>query len=580
MLRFRWALVLVAAAAVVLLGFTAYQGVRARTSLQRVDADVVQLRVQLLGGDQAAARSTLRDMQGHAREARQRTRGPGWWLLSKTPGVAPNVLAARTVADVSDVLAHEVLPDVVAASGALQPDSLRPVKGRIDLAPMLRVTPAVVSANARLMGESTRVQAIGTEDLAPQLAAPVRQLQARLAEAAGMSTRASQAVRLLPPMLGAEGRRTYLLMFQNNAEVRATGGIPGAFAVVHADDGRLSFGRQETAGSVGRFDKPVLRLTAWERGLFGDRLGVYPQDVNFTPDFPRTATVMQAMWKARTGTTVDGVLSTDPVALSHLLQGTGPIHMDGGRALAADDVVRVLLNEVYLDNPEPQRQDEYFGRVARTVFDAVASAQGDPTKVLAALSRSAAERRLLVWSDDADEQAIIAPTPVGGALPTGDGKVPQVGVYLNDGSQAKLDYYLDYDTDVTSTRCASGRQRLIVTVHMWSRLPRRTRALTPVLATAHGLPSTTMRTTVMAYAPVDGTVDSFRLNGTRMPLMTRAHSGRPMVAQTVDLEQGQRATATYTMTSGPGQTNRANVQVTPGVRGDGIGTISPSACAS
>src|SRR6185436_10835848 len=104
-------------------------------------------------------------------------RGPGWWLLSKTPGVARNVLAARTVADVSDVLAHEVLPDVVAASGALQPDSLRPVKGRIDLAPMLRVTPAVVSANARLMGESTRVQAIGTEDLAPQLAAPVRQLQ-------------------------------------------------------------------------------------------------------------------------------------------------------------------------------------------------------------------------------------------------------------------------------------------------------------------------------------------------------------------------------------------------------------------
>ena len=89
-----------------------------------------------------------------------------------------------------------------------------------------------------------------------------------------------------------------------------------------------------------------------------------------------------------------------------------------------------------------------------------------------------------------------------------------------------------------------------------------------------------MRTTVMAYAPVDGTVDSFRLDGTRMPLMTRGHSGRLMVAQTVDLEQGQRATATYTMTSGPGQTDRANVQVTPGVRGDGIGTISPSACAS
>ncbi len=72
------------------------------------------------------------------------------------------------------------------------------------------------------------------------MANPVRRLQDQLTEAAGLTGTASRTVQLLPAMLGADSQRRYLLMFQNNAEVRATGGIPGAVAVVTADRGGSS----------------------------------------------------------------------------------------------------------------------------------------------------------------------------------------------------------------------------------------------------------------------------------------------------------------------------------------------------
>ncbi len=68
-------------------------------------------------------------------------------------------------------------------------------------------------------------------------------MQTKLHEAASLSSKASYAVRLLPTMLGMEGKRDYLVLFQNNAEIRATGGIPGAFATMSANHGTHLLGR-------------------------------------------------------------------------------------------------------------------------------------------------------------------------------------------------------------------------------------------------------------------------------------------------------------------------------------------------
>jgi len=577
--RIRWTLVVLGFVAVVLVAYTGYQAVRAKENLEQVADDFQTLSGQLTSGDQEAAGATLDQAQEHARTARDNTHGPGWWLTSRIPGVGKNIVAVRTVADVVDNLAQDVLPDVVRATATLKPENLRPVDGRVDLQPISDVAPQVVRADERLSDEAERVRGIDADGLAPQIARPVRLMQTKLAEATTLSDRASRAVRLLPPMLGAEGKRTYLLLFQNNAEVRSTGGIPGSFATVTADHGKVSFGETGDAATIGRFDKPPVQLTSDELQLFNANLGRFPQDVNFTPDFPRSAQLARAMWNARHGEQVDGVISTDPVALSYLLRGTGPVKLGGGRQLGAEDAVRVLLSDVYADIPDPSRQNPFFSAVAQKVFDAVASGQGQPKVVLDNLVKGATERRILVWSARPDEQKIIAPTHLSGALAHSRGDSPQVGVFLNNGGGSKLDYYLDYDVDVVSERCQADRQHMTVTLHLKSQVPKDTSDLPDYVAeNVVGIPRGQIRTTLFVYAPVDGFFDGAKLDGEERELSRREHDGRTVVAQTVDLEPGQEHTLTWQMVGGKGQTEQPELRVTPGVHSDGVGSVSASAC--
>ena len=415
--RLRWVLGLTGVVVVVLVTYTGYQALQARAALETVAADFEQLAEELKTGDTAAARETLRSAQAAAADASDNTTGPGWWLTRALPGVGDDVVAVRTVADVTDVLAADVLPSVVTASETLDPAALRPKNGRVRLQPLIDVAPSVVRADEQLQEQVDRVAELRPVDLNPQLAEPVSLMQDKLGEAASLSSKASYALRLLPTMLGAEGPRTYLVLFQNNAEVRATGGIPGAFATITADDGRIALGAQGSAADIGMLEKPPLPLTEEELALFQEKMGLFAQNVNFTPDFPRTAELARAMWESKAGRSVDGVVSTDPVALSYLLGGTGPVRIGAGQTLTADNAVQLLLNEIYLEQPDPLRQNLFFAQAARAVFEAVSSGQGDPPAVLDGLARAGSESRLLVWSADEGEQRLLDETALSGRLP-------------------------------------------------------------------------------------------------------------------------------------------------------------------
>ena len=577
--RLRRALLLGGVVVVLLLAFTGYQALKAKTALEQVAADFETLTGQLPGGDQAGAESTLASAQRHAGDAFDNTRGPVWWLSSKLPEVGPNVDAVRVVAEVADRLASDVLPDVVTAAGTLTPGNLRPVRGRVDLEPIQQIEPAVVRAATALSAESREVDDIDTSRLVSQIAAPVSQLQTRIADADELADRASRAVRLLPPMLGADGERSYLFMFQNNAEIRATGGIPGAFAIITANDGKVTLGRQGDAGTVGRFEKPPTPLTDQERALFGEDLGRFPQDVNFTPDFPRTAELIAGMWEARKGQQVDGVVSTDPVALSYILNGTGPVETAGGRTLTAEGAVPLLLSQVYAEIPDPEKQNDFFNAAAGSVFDAVAAGTGEPRIVLDSLSQAASERRVLIWSARRGEQRLLAPTALAGGLETRATTAPEVGVYFNAALPYKLDYYLDYEVSVESTRCQGSRQRLTVKVRMQSRAPRDLASFTDYVAPdVPAYPRGSIVDTLYFFAPVDGSHVALSVDGQDRGYDVQRLDGRDVFATSVVVEPGKTRSLTVHLVSGPGQVDEPTLRVTPGVRSDGIGTVGASSC--
>ncbi|MEV4640435.1 DUF4012 domain-containing protein [Actinoplanes sp. NPDC049548] len=553
---------------------TAWVGVRgttARDHLLRASALVQQLRQQLEDVNPSSPR-TLAALQRETRAARAEVDDPAWRIAVRAPGVGDELTAVRTVAAAMDDLAHDGLPPLVETAGVVGVGLLVPEGGRIDLAPLQHAAPQVAAADVAMRRARDRVAAIDQDGLIAPVRTAVADLVADLDRAADTVEVAARSAALLPPMLGVDGARTYLMLFQNSAEVRATGGMPGVYVVIRADHGRLTIADQGTAAAdIRTFKRPVLDLSATDRALYSDRLGTYPADVNLTPNFATAAELAREMYRRRSGRTVDGVLATDPVALSYLLGAIGPVPVPGGTALTARNAVPVLLSENYAEDISAEKQDQYFAAAAEAVFQAVVQRSLDPAKVLAALARAAGERRLLVWSSRPAENELLDGTVLTGVMPLTDGARPTVGVFLNDGSGAKLGYYLTQKAELSVVAgCrGDGRRELKLRVTLGSKAPRS--GLPPyVLGLGLAGDPYTIRTMVSVYSSTGGAIADMRLNGAEQHFSTGLDRRRSVGIVNVDLPPGASRTLDVTLLTGvpadgDGDVVTPDLWTTPGV---------------
>jgi hypothetical protein len=563
-----------------LLVFTAWQATQVRSSMLTVADRLAAASDHLASGESGRASSELAEARDAAQIARRHTRGPVWWLGSRLPWIGDDVTAVRVVSEVAHDLTHGTLPELVEIGGSFGQEVLRVEEGRIDLAPIAEVAPALTRSAKEIGESSARVNGLETDGLVARIRGPVTDVQGRLRRAAALSDRAAVAATLLPPMLGADQERTYLLVFQNNAELRAQGGMPGAMAIVKARDGKVELVGQRAPADIGTFPDSGIELTAEEEELFTTRVSTYPQDVSFIPDFPRSAELLKQMWEDRQRERLDGVLSIDPVAMSYLLSGTGPLEIDRVGVLTAETATETLLRDVYLQVPSNEEQNRLFAETARRMFDVLRGGRGDARALLEGLARGAGERRLMVWPARPEEQKLIDGTAIAGALPTRAGDQPEVGLYVNDSSADKLSYYLDYEVDVTPRSCSpDGSQVLDVRLSATSTVPEGV-ALPPSVvgpSTNQVAPGVQLDSYYL-YAPVGGRIDEATLDGAEAPMGRYTYRGRQVGVVTLDLQPGETRVVDYEVRTGPGQEGTPRLLTTPAATTTGQGDVGASAC--
>jgi uncharacterized protein DUF4012 len=558
------ALLLLLVAAVAVLAWVGVDAVRARNELTAAAAQVTTLRGQVEQGDRRAAAATLTSLQAHASAARAGTHGPQWSVVRAVPWLGPNIAAVQTVSEVVDGLAVNALPTLMDATALVDPTTLVLDDGRVDVQSLAKAAPAVVAADGEVQDAVRTLEAIRPDELLPAVAAPLEDLRGQVATVALTTATAARAVQLLPPMLGADGPRRYLMLVQNNAEQRATGGV-STLIVLRAVDGRVTVTQTRSAGgNLADLPRPILPLTGAEQALFGTGLGIFMADVTFTPDFPRSGQLAAAIWKQQVGEDLDGVLSIDPGALADVLGATGPVRLRSGQVLSSRNAEQLLMNTVYLKILDPTQQDEFFAATAATVFTTMLAGQGKPGPVVDALARSAREGRLMVWSAHPNEQALLAGTVLSGELSGVDGDSPVIGVYLNDGTAAKIGYYLRTDVVATPTAChPDGSQSVNVRVTMTNTAPRNAAKLPPYISSGNVIPKGQVRMNVLLYAPTKGRVDDVRVNSGAPGVFSQTHNGLAVVGRTVQLKPGQTQVIDYDVLSGPAQTGAPKLRVTP-----------------
>lgn len=537
---------------VVLVAWGSWVGVRAvlakdeLTAASRLADDA---QASFVAADYEGAEQSVTDLAGRASSARDLTGDVAWRAAETLPFIGNNLTAVRVASAELDAVSQGVLLPLVplAADAGSVAEGLN--LGLVASAqPALERAASIMTASARALGGVDR-----TALLAP-VAHAVEQFDSVANEAAPVLGALEQASALMPGMLGHNEPRSVLVVFQNSAELRSSGGLAGAFVEFSAVNGSLTLVDQASSADFTRRQTPIVDLPGDAVALYGDQVGLTANNVTMTPDFELAAQMASAWWNERTGHSPDSVLTIDPLTVTSLLALTGPIDVDGGQ-LTVDNAAEQLLVTPYLRFEENEQQDAFFQSVVSTVFRSLTSAPLDPMGLAEALKTPLAEGRISAWSAHADEQSRLAAGPLAGPVvrqrEAGDNAF---AVYFNDATGAKLDTFLETAFDVVSESCrADGRRETRVSVTLTSTVPADAADAFPARMTGdghYGVPDGSVATYVAVSAPAGSFFDGVRASGTIVPSVDVTQAGFPTSQAGITLAPGETSTLEFSFISG------------------------------
>jgi len=126
-----------------------------------------------------------------------------------------------------------------------------------------------------------------------------------------------------------EGNKVFLVLLQNNMELRPGGGFIGSFAIIKTENGKIkSYEVHDTSNFDGRIPdnedmpepmKKVFNINSWKL-----------RDSNYSPDFLTNAKkALEFYYQGKGEEKFDGVIAMNASVLERLLEVTGPVKLEG-----------------------------------------------------------------------------------------------------------------------------------------------------------------------------------------------------------------------------------------------------------
>jgi hypothetical protein len=460
--RRRIGFAMIAAGGLLLLGglWIGVTAVMARGQLNEVRAEAHTLETELSASNWSAARTTAANLANSAHRANQLTSGPAWAVAAALPSGGEPLKTIRGITAAADTIGAKALPQLLNATQVLNPRTLREPDGDIDLARIAAIAPALHSASVAVAQATNTMSALPDHTWLSSIDTSYASAMALVSELNNGLTAVNLTARILPTMLGQAGPKYYFLAFQNEAESRGTGGLPGAFGIIEANHGKLSFVRMESDTTLARVSASVDFGPAYDHLYAAATPTLTYGNSNISPNFPYAAQIWASMWRNHSGQKVDGVIAVDPTALSYLLDVTGPATLPDNSQISGANAIALTQSSSYAMFPGTSEADvaqrqAYLLEVASAASKQILADRGEPTALVEAAAKAAGERRILVWSADPTIEAQLAQTTMAGVIPITT--APYVGMSIVNGGGDKLDYYLDRSITWQAVGCGSTR---------------------------------------------------------------------------------------------------------------------------
>lgn len=261
---------------------------------------------------------------------------------------------------------------------------------------------------------------------------------------------------------GFEGERSYLLLFQNNSELRASGGFIGTYGLLRLKNGAVSdFWVDDVYNRDGQLKLRVVP----PRAMQGITETWALRDSNWFFDFPTSA--RKAAWfyeQVGDNKKIDGVIAITPEFIEGLLGLTGPVVVPqeasvNGKELSVDksNLIEVLQREVYVQREQGAEQPKVFVKAFGEQFYKLLENEikENPLAVLDVAGEALREKSVMVWLRDEQTNAFIARRGWDGAVKD-DLASDYLGVVLSNVKGFKSDYVTENEFSYRLLKSESG----------------------------------------------------------------------------------------------------------------------------
>lgn len=270
--------------------------------------------------------------------------------------------------------------------------------------------------------------------------------------------------------------RFYLMLAQNSAEIRASGGFPGSMGTVRIEDGVLEIGDFMSVYDLlpmgQAFDSGI---TDQEIQLFGYMYAGEAHDACFNPHFARVGEITKASFDEYNEEFVDGIISLTPAVIQDILKFLdATITLDDGSVLDGDNATKIIQRDLYIiyQGTEGYAQvnnnyiDSLFAETAKKAMEILVGnfkleKLPDYVKLFEA---GFANRTIMLWLADPREERFVEKVGASGNL-NFDRNEPKAGIYFSVCDPSKLGMFVEIRPELSEpTRMPDGSNEYIMTV--------------------------------------------------------------------------------------------------------------------
>jgi len=354
---------------------------------------------------------------------------------------------------------------------------------------------------------------------------------------------------------GAKRPAKYLVAFQNSAEARGVGGLLGAFAVLVIDKGTVRIERTGSNSSLRIYGQLPVSMPKEFLNLYGTNPGDW-RNSNLSPHFPYAAKIWLGLWEKQFKEKLDGVITLDPVAISYLLEATGPVTLDDGEQITSANIVKKTLVDAYQEfDSKKSARKPYLVEILNATAKKIEERKFSSFTLLHGIQRAILENRLLLYSKNTKVERDLESTLLGGSLDLNARNQFRAVVLNIDGS--KLDYYLSRSVRVISTKCSPTRETRVKV--SFTNNVKNAKSLPEYVLTRVDRDKPTNlvpgqhRFVVFLYGPKGGELLDSYSPGSGLDLKkVSTERGRPIAMWDIDLPPGQKRVVVANFKNGSG----------------------------